>query len=91
MFSKNDSTVRIQLQLDSIDAWKDIPVTAEEFRLVEKYFHEREFGINHNQEAFFHGTKDHQLLRDRLRIPQSAKIFSIFTIYLIFSLENFYA
>ncbi|MBD2464228.1 methyltransferase domain-containing protein [Oscillatoria sp. FACHB-1407] len=62
-----------------VDAWKDVPLTPTELSIVKQYFSNRESGSGLNWKPFYDFQTNYAEVRQKLNIPQDAKVFTIFT------------
>ncbi|MBD2517195.1 hypothetical protein H6G93_19715 [Nostoc sp. FACHB-973] len=65
--------------LDCVSVWENIPLKQAELLQVKQYFTNREIGVDYNWPAFYNFQTGYAKVRQKLRIPANAKIFTVFT------------
>ncbi|WP_166482310.1 hypothetical protein [Scytonema sp. UIC 10036] len=78
-FFDNCSVLSTKPPLDCVRAWKNIPLKESELLQVKKYFTNREAGLNLSWPSFYDFKTNYAEVRQKLRIPANAKIFTVFT------------
>ena len=78
-FYDNCSALNTKPSLDCVTAWENIALNQSELQQVKQYFTNRESGLNLNWPAFYDFKTNYAEVRQKLRIPVNAKIFTVFT------------
>jgi hypothetical protein len=78
-FRENQTCLSTKPLIDCVERWKNIPLIQSELARVKQYFTNREGGTDTNWVPFYDYKTDYAEVRRKLRIPPTAKIFTVFT------------